>query len=330
MIISPPTLPHSNRIGINNPIRDPGNGANRPGAWPTLSRSADVTKRTCDVPGCDRKHKGHGLCDTHLYRQKHGLPLAAELMRQSRKGLTCEASDCLRPVAAAGLCSLHWQRRQNGVPMDALLQRPNAGLECSIDECEKPARKRGWCPMHYARWRAHGDTSVVIRAEHLPCSVQSCERPGMTVGMCEFHRRRLREGTALEQALKPRGAVCSIRGCSTLAQYRGLCRKHRQRQDYIDDPSPFKAKSARRRYQAARGMTGLDKDISTAYRAAIDGDPCAYCGGRTTEMHVDHQFPLSKGGTDHWWNLAMACSHCNLTKHARCATRFRLLVGLKC
>ncbi|MBZ6290411.1 HNH endonuclease [Streptomyces olivaceus] len=76
-------------------------------------------------------------------------------------------------------------------------------------------------------------------------------------------------------------------------------------------------------------MTPHDKEVSTGYREAIVNDPCTYCGGRTEQMHVDHQYPLSKGGTDHWWNLTMACSHCNLTKHTWCGTRFRLYRGLR-
>ncbi|MER6601183.1 HNH endonuclease [Streptomyces parvus] len=291
-----------------------------------------MTKRTCDVPECERPHKGHGLCDTHLYRQRKGLPLTAGSLRQERAGLTCAAEDCERSVVGKGLCSLHWQRQRNGLPMTAPLKVSNLGQACAIEDCDEPSRKRGWCTKHYERWRQHGDPHVVLsRKVNRPCAVEGCERPYGAVGMCHFHRRRVLTGTPIEQPLKTaKGGECAADGCSRHAQYRGLCRLHRQRQDYQDDPIPFKAKTARRRYQAARGMTKLDKAISTAYRAAIATDPCAYCGGRTAAMQIDHLFPLSKGGTDHWWNLAMACSHCNLTKHARCGTRFRLLLGLLC
>ncbi|WP_420032243.1 HNH endonuclease [Streptomyces sp. cg28] len=286
-----------------------------------------MTKPTCSVPACERAHKGHGLCGTHLHRQRKGIPLEAGPLRQPRKGLICQISDCGRPVAGKGLCSLHWQRKQNGVPMDAPLQASNAGRDCSITDCVKPSRKRGWCSMHYARWRQHGDPTIVVTVEHLPCSVQGCERPGRTLGMCEFHKRRRRQGTPLEQALKPRGETCPVDGCGKPAQYRGLCKMHRERQNYAENPAPFKAKTARRRHQASRGMDGLDHALSDAYRAAIAADACAYCGNATEAMHVDHKFPLSKGGTDHWWNLAMACDHCNLAKYNRCNTAFRLLRG---
>ncbi|MGC4925550.1 HNH endonuclease [Streptomyces sp. DT117] len=291
-----------------------------------------MTKRTCDVPRCERPHKGHGLCDTHLYRQKKGIPLTAEPLRQARAGLTCVAEDCDRPVVGKGLCSLHWQRQRSGIPLDAPVQVRNLGQPCKIEDCEAPSRNRGWCTKHYARWRQHGDPHVVLsRKVNRPCAVEGCERPYGAVGMCHFHRRRVLTGTPIEKPLKTaKGGECAADGCTTHAQYRGLCRLHRQRQDYRDNPIPFKAKTARRRYQASRGMDAADREHSTAYREAIDADPCRYCGGRTEVMHVDHQYPLSKGGTDHWWNLAQACSNCNLTKHARCGTWFLLWRGGGC
>lgn len=33
--------------------------------------------RSCVVPGCERKHKGHGYCQRHLSRWKKGIPLDA-------------------------------------------------------------------------------------------------------------------------------------------------------------------------------------------------------------------------------------------------------------
>lgn len=33
--------------------------------------------------------------------------------------------------------------------------------KCSFEGCNKPAHARGWCGTHYARWRKHGDPSVI-------------------------------------------------------------------------------------------------------------------------------------------------------------------------
>jgi hypothetical protein len=90
----------------------------------------------------------------------------------------------------------------------------------------------------------------------------------------------------------------------------------------------FHTKEANRRAQSALALE--DKQISTAYRKAIKNDPCFYCGQKTTEMHTDHKLPLAKGGTDHWWNLAKACSHCNLSKGTKCETHFRAQTPCDC
>jgi len=44
---------------------------------------------------------------------------------------------------------------------------------------------------------------------------------------------------------------------------------------------------------------------------------CMYCGTPSTEgkMHIEHMRPVSKGGTDSFGNLVLACSRCNWGKH---------------
>lgn len=41
-------------------------------------------------------------------------------------------------------------------------------------------------------------------------------------------------------------------------------------------------------------------------------DRCVYCGAKSE--HIDHLWPLKLGGDDAPWNLAPACSACNLSK----------------
>jgi len=51
-------------------------------------------------------------------------------------------------------------------------------------------------------------------------------------------------------------------------------------------------------------------------RSAIyerDGHKCQYCGS-TRKLTIDHIMPKSKGGTDDWDNLVVACSSCNIKK----------------
>lgn len=82
----------------------------------------------------------------------------------------------------------------------------------------------------------------------------------------------------------------------------------------------FCAAESRRRQARSVRMTKEDKDISLEYRKAIANDPCRYCGA--TGEHVDHMQPLSRGGTDHWYNLTMACATCNLRKNAKTVEEF--------
>lgn len=73
--------------------------------------------------------------------------------------------------------------------------------------------------------------------------------------------------------------------------------------------------ASRRRQRLAVDMDEMDRALSVAYRQAIKDDPCAYCGA-SGEVD-DHVHPLSRGGTDHWWNLARACWPCNSSKGAK-------------
>ncbi|MEU0783535.1 HNH endonuclease signature motif containing protein [Streptomyces sp. NPDC006173] len=86
-------------------------------------------------------------------------------------------------------------------------------------------------------------------------------------------------------------------------------------------PEIWLAANARRKQRLKVAMDVLDRQLSIAYRRAIRQDSCTYCSRRRMgDMHVDHFFPLAKGGTDHWWNLAQSCGPCNRHKHDRCGT----------
>ena len=44
-----------------------------------------------------------------------------------------------------------------------------------------------------------------------------------------------------------------------------------------------------------------------------DNHKCQYCGS-TRKLTIDHVIPKSKGGSDDWENLVVACSSCNIKK----------------
>lgn len=50
---------------------------------------------------------------------------------------------------------------------------------------------------------------------------------------------------------------------------------------------------------------------------------CLYCGEECGDCgHIDHVIPISAGGSNAPWNLALACATCNLQKHDRNAFEF--------
>ena len=101
-------------------------------------------------------------------------------------------------------------------------------------------------------------------------------------------------------------------------------RKYKQEHPEIDQASIH-----RRRQRREVGMDEVDRLLSTEYRRAIRHDPCFYCG-KPEAREVDHFFPLSKGGTDHFFNLVRCCWRCNRGrdgKHDMCGTAFMLQRG---
>ena len=85
----------------------------------------------------------------------------------------------------------------------------------------------------------------------------------------------------------------------------------------------FRGYDSRRRSAALQDMDKVDRELSLAYRKAIRQDACFYCRKDVSE-HVDHFFPLSKGGNDYWFNLVTTCQNCNQRKRDKCGTWFLL------
>lgn len=46
-----------------------------------------------------------------------------------------------------------------------------------------------------------------------------------------------------------------------------------------------------------------------------DGYRCRYCGSTKKPFHLDHVYPVSKGGETTYDNLVTSCQNCNLGKH---------------
>jgi hypothetical protein len=83
----------------------------------------------------------------------------------------------------------------------------------------------------------------------------------------------------------------------------------------------------RRNKEKAAKLPIDDRHIANAYLRCSINDVCFYCGEVKEEMHWDHFYPVSKNGTDHWWNMKRACKDCNLSKYNRCGTWWILKRG---
>lgn len=81
-----------------------------------------------------------------------------------------------------------------------------------------------------------------------------------------------------------------------------------------NNPERVRTNKVRRRMRERMFVSELDAKKSTLHRKRIKDNPCFYCGNKKEEMHDDHYYPLSRGGTDHWFNIVRACKDCNLAK----------------
>ncbi|MFJ3665061.1 HNH endonuclease [Streptomyces sp. NPDC090106] len=302
---------------------------------------------SCAVEGCNKGGRlTRGLCAAHYYRLRtHGDVQAHIPVVEHGLNPECTVQGCGRnDYVRRGLCGMHYQRAaKHGDPN---WEQPSVPETCTTDGCRKPHDSKGLCQMHYMRLRRTGslDTSARPRQSDSPCSIEGCTKPAERKGWCSAHYTRSKRhgdplATVRERSATP-PETCTLPGCCTAHFAKGLCHGHyqqanhlankdvrneRMRQHYRDNREEYYAKTNRRRQRVLIAMDAVDRALSADYRRAIAQDPCAYCG--KPSAHVDHYFPIAKGGTDHWWNLTRACDWCNRSKAARCGTWFALRTG---
>ncbi len=94
-------------------------------------------------------------------------------------------------------------------------------------------------------------------------------------------------------------------------------KKHHWRLRYLTDErlrlytrSKSKARKAKIRGNAIEHLT--PKDITAHFNAF--GRCCAYCGDTESDLHIEHFYPISRGGAHCKSNIVPACPSCNYSK----------------
>ena len=131
-------------------------------------------------------------------------------------------------------------------------------------------------------------------------STKRCTKCGETKSLDEFHRNRS----------KPLGRHSYCRSCQR--EYNRTWREANQDRQREHN---------RRRRARKRAATLEEFALADVYAwwDEIGAYTCFWCGIPFTEddrIHVDHVWPLSRGGHHAVRNLAPACERCNLAKHA--------------
>lgn len=315
-------------------------------------------RAVCGVCGTElRRDNKIGHCEKHKYATSR-IP-----ERHCAEG-TCGRT--LRADNEGGYCPAHARlsegSRQSRERTNARLRaetaaRPDLRPECSVDECPNRLRSdntTGRCREHHyaplelpecsvegcGKWLTTTNTigrCMKHRGLYWSPDARKCGEPGCgktlhsdnITGFCHKHRK---------EYLGTRNRAYYAAHQDELVEYARLYREvyaeeHRaySREHYATNgrisPEAQRAAAARRRQRAEHGMDEVDRLLSAEYRKAIRNDPCFYCRAAETH-HVDHFFPLAKGGTDAWFNLVRACQDCNLSKFTKCGTAFLLREGL--
>jgi 5-methylcytosine-specific restriction endonuclease McrA len=213
----------------------------------------------------------------------------------------CSVGGCDNPIQrnnVLGRCGLH--RAKHWV---------SSAPECREPECGKILRRNnrsGLCRQHCGDWQKAYNREYYRRNQADLVEYARQYR--------EDHLEEHRAASRAWAAANPEARQAAHARERQLARQRKLPWKQQ-----ID----WYRRIMERRRRIKADMDATDRLLSALYREAIKGDSCFYCGSPVTH-HVDHFFPLAKGGTDHWFNLVRSCQRCNLRKQAQCGTAFIL------
>lgn len=161
--------------------------------------------------------------------------------------------------------------------------------------------------------------TIAAYARHIKNKEKPCEECAQASR--DYQTTRRRDSGVREYFEAPCGTRSAYnrhlrRGEPTCQLCRDAQNKHIKEHIADSDTYPLRKhiQNTKRYKLITKKMTELDKEITIEYLQAIKNDCCKYCGIKKAKMQYDHVIPLSKGGTNHWWNIVRACELCNKSK----------------
>jgi 5-methylcytosine-specific restriction endonuclease McrA len=277
----------------------------------------------CAVPGCPGKHKGHGLCEMHLVRQRrNGHPGSAE--KRKPRGI-CQASGCDEPHQARGFCDRHYRQALREDPEHIERRRraeadPGTARVCS--SCGRALTLRDFYRDKSGRGGYRSNCKDCQKADVMARWQADPEghRARQAVHRATPERRQKDcESAARWRAEHPEQVRATLAAYRARPENRELARQ-RSRAWRIANPER-KRELDRQRLARMRqfGGGGSIPAEMLATKLAYWGHRCWIAGPNCTVEpdQWDHVKPLSKGGAHLLANLRPACNPCNSSKKAR-------------
>lgn len=201
---------------------------------------------------------------------------------------------------------MHYKRQRKGKPLEAPHRSANHDAGCLVAGCDARHSGHGYCGKHLQRLRRTGDPLGFRKAPELPTPCTVCGDEPTRHGLCNRHYKiNERHGTPTPDFRCKRCGISFEQDGSYI--YCQPC--------YVGIPAAYRAARVARLAANNAGMSVEDKVLSEEYQAVLAGDPCVYCGQRSSA--IDHILPVVAGGSDRWTNLAAVCKSCNSRKRDR-------------
>jgi hypothetical protein len=224
-------------------------------------RSDGARAKTCQVVGCDKKHKAKGLCTNHYARSLQGIPLDAPLTRRTR--ITAGLRSEIYELRSQGM-SQPKIARQLGVSRRSVYQ---ALIEMGGDPYERPD------PV---------------------CVIEWCDRKRhSSIGYCEAHLYRHERGLPLDEpfkVLKKQPKKCAAPGCDRKPTSLGYCGTHNAQYRKHGRVKPIRTVWDEVSYHGAHLRCGALWGAASRHPCVACGKPAAdwaYDGTDPTERHYD-------------------------------------------